>query len=191
MPQRRRDLYMKYTRGYILSVTAALLVLIPMAVLASPETKGISESVQGQLMAQAHRSCVTALVLASRNIPETLDKVNANIEQIRAIVKIEQAEEAFTTDAIEKLSSRGSLVYFFFGQDRHSLDLLKAQSARTKLNVEQLQTLIGTMKKSDSRQALTIAVQALEDDDRVLQDFVLTHDTKDSWLHTIFTSKDS
>lgn len=179
---------MTYTPAYILSLAAALLLLVPMAVLAAPAQSTASDSIKGQLLAQAHRNAVTVFVESTRSGTDTKVVKTAFTAQVQGIALSQKNSEAVATDAIEKLASRSGVNRFFFGTDEESLTLLQNNMLQTEKDIEQLTAISASLGNGAEGTALTTQITALEEDYQNIQSFVVAQDTTESWFRHFFTS---
>lgn len=150
-----------------------------------------SDSVSGQVTAEVHRSTVATFVQSLLTIAERKGNLG---EQVRIIAQAQKNSEATTTDAIEKVSSRGSLKTLFFGSDYTNLGILRSEMVMTQNHLDRLNAVLASTTDATDRAALTAQINVLAQDQASIRNFVTTHENSFSffgWFTKLFVKADA
>lgn len=150
-----------------------------------------NDRADGQFTAQEHQNVVASFVQSLRSVA---DREGGLGEQVRIIAREQQDSVATTTDAMEKVESRGFLKTLFIGSDYENLGILRSGIARTQNTLEQLRTILISTTDATARTVITAQIQALETDQANMQSFVTAHENSFSffgWFTKLFIKTDT
>lgn len=148
--------------------------------------RAISASVSGQLIAHAHRSTVTTFAQSLLAVADSEGELGA---QLRTIAEAQKNAEATTTEAIQKVATRGSLKTFFAGGDTTSLGILRNGIRTTQNHLNQLNNILARTTDATVRATLSEHISALARDQATIQRFVNAHENSFgflNWLAELF-----
>ena len=129
-----------------------------------------SENEYGKSESETHRSAVATFV---QNILKMSDKRNDGIgEQVREIAKAQEDSTSSTVEAIRETENRSNLKTFLFGADYKNIGTIRSAMAKTQNRITQLNRIIGAMSSSTEKSDFESQVNALEQQQTKLDDFV-------------------
>lgn len=133
-----------------------------------------SKSVDGQLIAEHHRQNMATVADSLLLIAERQDPASGLGERLRIVANDLEGSREPSTEAIEKVSYRGTISSFFLGNSR-DLGLVgeAARSERSALN--DLAGIRADMADAVSGAALDTARDAIARDIKILERFASSH----------------
>jgi len=146
---------------------------------ANNQNASTSESITGQLIAEAHQSTVTSFVQSLLTIAE---KDGDRGAQVRIIAESQKDSAAAMTDALDKIASRNSLQTLFFGSDYKNLGILRSKMLQTQNHLAQLSVILSSTTDATDRATLITQINALSLDQVNIQDFVTAHENSFSFF---------
>lgn len=157
----------------------------------SDERASSTRSVDGQLIAQAHRSAVAEFAESLLQVANREDERGADLgEHIRIIAQAEKEAEPTTTTAIERVAFRGTLSSFVFGSDQEHLRLLKDSLMKTEGHLADLAVIRESAIDPITRAMLLTQIERLKKDQEILQKFTVAHENRFSvfgWVAQLFS----
>lgn len=149
----------------------------------SAERASSTRSVDGQLIAQAHRTAVAEFAESLLQVAEREDDGGTGLgERIRIIAQAEKEDEPMTTTAIERVAFRSAFSSFVFGSDREHLRLLKNSLRETGKRLTDLATIRESTVDPITRAMLLTQIERLKKDQDILQKFTTAHENRFGFL---------
>lgn len=156
----------------------------------SDENASASDSVKGHLTAQNHRSAMAAFV---QSLLAVADREGGLGEQIREIAHAQNDAIATTTNAIQRVSSRGFLMSLFFGSDYKNLGVLRHGIVRTQNHLDGLNAVLANTTDPIAHSVLIEQIRVLENDKANMESFMAAHKESFSffgWCAKLFVKAD-
>jgi len=142
---------------------------------------------EGQINAEQHRSTVANFV---HTLLKTASSTENRIgEQVRAIAQEQNASEATTTEAIDKIQSRNKIQTFLFGSDYKNLGALRSEMVQTMNRLDQLNRLMENVQNEGDKTELQNQIQTLEQEQTKIENFITAQESRFSlfgWLVKLF-----
>lgn len=157
----------------------------------SAERASSTRSVDGQLIAQAHRSAVAEFAESLLQVAKREDEGASGLgERIRVIAQAEKENEPMTTTAIERVAFSGALSSLVFGSDQEHLRLLKISLTKTGERLAELAAIRESTIDQTTRAMLLTQIERLKKDQDILQKFTTAHENRFSffgWVANLFS----
>lgn len=157
----------------------------------SAERASSTRSVDGHLIAQAHRSAATEFAESLLQVADREDERETGLgERIRIIAQAEKEAEPAATTAIERVAFRSTLSSFVFGSDHEHLRLLKNSLMKTEQRLADLAAIRESTIDSTTRAMLLTQIERLKKDQDILQKFTTAHENRFSffgWVANLFS----
>lgn len=155
------------------------------------ERASSTRSVDGHLIAQAHRSAVAAFAESLLQVADREDERETGLgERIRIIARAEKEDEPTATTAIERVAFRGALSLLVFGSDHRHLGLLKTSLAATEERLAELVQVRENASDPVTRAMLLTQMERLRKDQEILRAFVVAHENRFGllgWVAKLFS----
>ncbi|MFA6189919.1 MAG: hypothetical protein WC711_00165 [Candidatus Staskawiczbacteria bacterium] len=138
-----------------------------------------AENQQEQINAEQHRSSVANFV---QSLLQVADREGGIGEQVKAIAQQQNQAVDATVQAVEKVQIRSKIKTFFFGSDYKNLGTLRSEVVQTSNRLEQLNKLMENIQNEGDKTELQNQIQILEQEQKKLEDFIKTNESKFSLL---------
>lgn len=127
-------------------------------------------------MAEDHRSTVASFAESLLYIAKKEGAASAVGAQVRRIAEAQIDSMTAATEAIQETATRGAVARLFFGSDSENLGILKAEMAKTRRHLAELQILLASTTGTTERTILAAQIRTLEKDQAKIRDFVVVNE---------------
>ncbi|MDP2692982.1 MAG: hypothetical protein Q8O88_05075 [bacterium] len=140
-----------------------------------------------ELNGAEHRSNVATFV---QGLLDVANREKGGIgEQVKAVASEQNDSKVEVSEVIEKIKNRSSLKTFLIGTDYKNVGKLRSEMVKTGNQVERLKKLLDKTTGEESKTDLETQVQALEEVQQKINDFVNSNESKFSlfgWFVKLF-----
>ena len=141
----------------------------------------------GKANGAEHRSAVATFV---QNLSDVADNEKGGIgDQIKVVASEQNDSKDKVADAIDKIQNRNGIKTFLIGTDYKNVGQLRSEMVKTGNQIEQLTRLSSQTTNAESKTALSVQIQALEQEQQKINDFLKTNESKFSlfgWFVKLF-----
>lgn len=134
-----------------------------------------------------YRSSVAAFV---KGLLDIANKEQGGIgEQVKVIAKEQDESKDKVADAIDKVKNRSKIKTFLIGTDYKNIGQLRSEMVKTGNQIDKLKKLMEQTVNAESKTALQTQIQALEQEQQKINDFLKANESKFSvfgWFVKIF-----
>ena len=164
---------------FIVSLVLAIAFYSPVA-LAKAQDNGKANGVE-------HRSVVATFV---QGLLDVADKEQGGIgDQVKVIANEQNDSKDNVADAIDKVQNRSKVKTFLIGTDYKNIGQLRSEMVKTGNQIDQLKRLLDKTTNAESKTALQAQIQALEQEQQKINDFLKANESKFSlfgWFIKLF-----
>ncbi len=151
------------------------------------ENNNENQENDNELNGEKHRSAVATFV---QGLLKVADREKGGIgDQVRAIAEEQNDVENQEAEAIDQIENRSWLKTFFIGTDYKNIGQLRSTMVKTGNRIDQLKRLLDKTTSDATKTALQTQIQALEQEQQKINDFIKTNEGKFSlfgWLVKLF-----
>lgn len=141
-----------------------------------------------QVNGTEHRSTVSTFVQTLLNVA---DREEGGIgEQVRVVAQQQNESKDTVADAIDTIKNRGKVKTFLIGTDYKNIGQLRSEMVKTRNQIDQLKRLLDKATSEESKTALQGQIQALEQEQQKIEDFLKANESKVSlfgWFVKLFS----
>lgn len=131
--------------------------------------KTMVKSAGGQANADAHRATVAIFVLSLKDVADEEKGIG---NQVREIAQQQNEAKEKVAEEIEAVQKRSKVKTFFLGADHKNLGELRSEMVKAKAQTQQLENLAEKAENSENKAELQAQVQALEQEQIMIQEFI-------------------
>ena len=140
-----------------------------------------------QVNGAEHRSTVSTFVQTLLNVA---DKEQGGIgEQVRVVAQAQNETKGKVADGIDKIQNRSKVKTFLIGTDYKNIGQLRSEMVKTRNQIDWLKRLLDKTTSEESKTALQGQIQALEQEQQKIEDFLKANESKFSlfgWFVKLF-----
>lgn len=140
-----------------------------------------------QVNGAEHRSTVATFVQTLLNVA---DREQGGIgEQVRVVAQAQNETKDKVADTIDKIQNRNKVKTFLIGTDYKSIGQLRSEMVKTRNQIDWLKRLLDKTTSEESKTALQGQIQALEQEQQKIEDFLMANESKFSlfgWFVKLF-----
>mgnify|MGYP001561702860 CR=1 FL=1 len=134
---------------------------------------------RGQANAEANRSAVANFV---QSLLSVADREGGIGQQVRVIAQQQNDSGEATAEAIDKVEKRSKIKTFLLGTDYKNIGTLRSEMVKTRNHINQLNRLVGQAENEQSKTELQVQVQALEQKQEDINNFITQNEEQFSLL---------
>jgi len=140
----------------------------------------------GKANGAEHRSTVATFV---QGLLDVADREQGIGEEVKAIAQAQNDTKDKVADGIDKVQNRNKIKTFLIGTDYKNIGQLRSEMVKTRNQINQLNRLLDKTTSEESKTALQGQIQALEQEQQKIEDFIKANESKFSlfgWFVKLF-----
>jgi len=129
-----------------------------------------------QVNGTEHRSAISTFV---QTLLSVADREQGGIgEEVKVIAQAQNDIKDKVADGIDKIKNRNKVKTFLIGTDYKNIGQLRNEMVKTRNQIDQLKRSLEKATSEESKTALQGQIQALEQEQQKIEDFLKTNESK-------------